>query len=475
MFLLRGRVALLLAIVLGLVAAATAYRYIEQRAQVPPPPVEMAKVVVAAQDIPARTRVTAGMLKQIEMPAAGKHPDAISSVREAEGQVARLAISEGEQVLRRKFAIQREDSGLTFLVPPSKRALSIKVNEVIGSGGNILPGDRVDIIAVFDAKTMGKDMSTIILQDVEVLAVAQLMEGQTQQAPRSAAETAGGLIGTGAQQATNPQATPTPNLARPKPVPEAKSVTVAVDPEEAQRLVLAEERGSLRLALRPYKEAAVVDLPEATLKSISSPLKQGQAQITGVSISPTRVKAGETIKIEATVKNISTSTIKSQGPEPGYTYVQGQTFHSQNFASRDGSLRVGLNFAGQTAVPFPYRWGLGSDLPPGATVKVEGLVKVTSDFEATNYWVGLIQEPAQVVQDNIGITKITASPANKVVVAVDRAAVRSGPDISSSIIDEVPFGTELTVLGQEADWYKVELPKTGKQGFVAAGWIASPS
>jgi uncharacterized protein YgiM (DUF1202 family) len=80
-----------------------------------------------------------------------------------------------------------------------------------------------------------------------------------------------------------------------------------------------------------------------------------------------------------------------------------------------------------------------------------------------------------VVQDNLGIVKITATPPNKVVVSVDKAAVRSGPDISSSIVDEVVFGTELTVLGQEADWYKIEIPKTGKQGYVTAGWIASPN
>ncbi|MCL4534617.1 MAG: SH3 domain-containing protein [Bacteroidetes bacterium] len=99
---------------------------------------------------------------------------------------------------------------------------------------------------------------------------------------------------------------------------------------------------------------------------------------------------------------------------------------------------------------------------------------VTSDFEATNYWAGLILEPAQVVQDNVGITQVAASAANKVVVAVDSASVRSGPTISSGVIDEVPFGTELSVLGQEADWYKVEVPKTGKQGYVSAGWIAAP-
>lgn len=469
MGLFRGRAAFVLALVMGLVAALAAYRYIDQRSKLPPPPIEMTKVVVAAQDIPARTKVTAGMLKQQEMPKSAKHPDALASVKDAEGKVTRLAISEGEQVLNKKFTAQREESGLTFFVPPSKRAVSIKVNEVIGSGGNILPGDRVDIIGVFNAKTMGKDMASIILQDIEVLAVAQFMEGQDEEAAKGVVDTAGSAFGGGGQKG---QATPV--AGRPKPQPEAKSITVAVDPEQAQRLVLAEARGELRLALRPYKDAAVVDVAEATLSTISSPLKQGQAQITAVSISPTRLKAGDKMEVQITVKNVSTANIKSQGPDPGFTYVQGQTFHSQNFASRDGSYRVGINFGGQSAVPFPYRWGFGSDLPPGASVTVKGSIMVTSDFEATNYWAGLILEPAQVVQDNVGITQVAASAANKVVVAVDSASVRSGPTISSGVIDEVPFGTELSVLGQEADWYKVEVPKTGKQGYVSAGWIAAP-
>jgi pilus assembly protein CpaB len=467
MSILRGRLAFMLAIVLGIIAAYAAYTYIQQQKQTPAPPEPRIKVVVAAQDIPSRTRVAAGMFRQNDIPVSAKLPDAITSIRDVEGQVTRLSISEGEQVIRRKFAVQREESGLTFVVPPSKRAVSVKVNEVIGSGGNILPGDRVDVIAVFDAKTMGKDMSATILQDVEVLAVAQTMEAQVVEAPRGAGEVVAGAVGT--------SPSPTPGPARAKPAPEAKSVTLAVDLEQAQRLVLAEERGSLRLALRPYKEASIIDLQEARLNSIAAPVKQGQAQITGTSISPTRVKAGDKLKVQFNVRNISTSIIKSQGPDPGFTYVQGQTFHSQNFQSRDGSYRVGINFAGKSPVPFPYRWGLGADLPPGSSVTVEGYVLITNDFEGTNYWAGLIQEPANVVQDNLGIVKITATPPNKVVVSVDKAAVRSGPDISSSIVDEVVFGTELTVLGQEADWYKIEIPKTGKQGYVTAGWIASPN
>lgn len=252
MGLLRGKAAFILALVMGAVAAMAAYQYIQQRSQLPPPAIEMTKVVVAAQDIPARTKVTAGMLRQQDIPRSAKLVDAVTSVKDAEGKVTRLAVSEGEQVLARKFTAQREESGLTFYVPPSKRAVSIKVNEVIGSGGNILPGDRVDIIGVFDAKTMGKDMAAVILQDIEVLAVAQIMEGQEAEPAKSIVDAAGGAFGS--DQKNVAQAAPAPT--RPKLQPEAKSITV--DPEQAQRLVLASGAGACLYLYSPAGEASVI-------------------------------------------------------------------------------------------------------------------------------------------------------------------------------------------------------------------------
>src|SRR5690606_36842521 len=80
----------------------------------------------------------------------------------------------------------------------------------------------------------------------------------------------------------------------PKEKPDAKSVTLAVDPEQAERLVLAEEMGTLRLALRRADDHNVVDLPEATLGTIRAPLVNSEAQITSVQISPTTAKAGDT-------------------------------------------------------------------------------------------------------------------------------------------------------------------------------------
>ncbi|MBI2909616.1 MAG: Flp pilus assembly protein CpaB [Chloroflexi bacterium] len=460
---IRRRKALILALMLGLVAALVSYQYVQQKAALPPPPVEMTRVVVAAADIPSRTKLSKTMLKLEEMPLSAKHPDALTSLTEAEGKVTRLPITAGEQVLSKKFSLERAESGLAFMLAPSKRAVAIKVNEVTGTGGLILPGDHVDVIAVFDAKTFGKDSALFVLQDIEVLAVAQTIEGVADTS--TIIERGSGMVGL----------TPSrPATSRPKPQPEAKSITVAVDPEQAQRLVLAEERGKLRIVLRPYKDTRQVELGQATLGNIQAPLKQGQARITSVSISPTELRIGDTMKVEITVKNTSTVDIRSQGPGPGFTYIQGQTFYSQAYPSQAGAYRVGLNFAGQAPVEFPYRWGFGGSLPAGSSVTVVGHVRFLNEFKLTNFWAGLVLEPAEIVEDSVGMTPVVVMAANGSVVIVDNAQVRSAPSIGSSVVESLPFGTELTVLSKEADWYRIAIPGTDRQGYVAAAWISGP-
>lgn len=455
-----GRYALLLAIGLGLATSFLVWRYVQDTATRAAGPVPMASVVVATRDLPARTFLTTEMLKVMQVPVAAKHPSAITSMDSAVGKVTKVPLTAGEQVLSTKFALEREDSGLSFVVPPSKRAVAISVSEVIGAGGLVLPGDYVDVIAVFEAKTMGKDMATIILQNIEVLAVAQQIQGEVTQ---PSAPDLSPLNGTNQAKQTA--------KAQPKAVPTARSVTLAVTPEEAQRLVLAEERGKLRLALRPQQEKTTVNIPEATLGTIRQPVESQAAEITAVSISPTSLKAGDTLRVEITVRNNSNRPLRTSGPNPEYTYIFGQTYHSQNFPSEDGTYRVGINLAGQTPVNFPFRWGFGGDLAPGASTTVVGYIKLTSDMKPTNFWAGLIREPASVVQDNVGATQVAVSKAGMAVIAVDSAQVRNGPSISSGIVASVQYGTELQILGQEGEWYRVKLPD-GQEGYVAAGWVA---
>lgn len=472
----RSRLVLVFALVLGVVTAGLVWNYTQKLQQdaakaAQQAKVEMAPVVVAKQDIPVRTEITDSMVEVKQIPAQARHSLAVTSAKDVVGHVSKLPISAGEQVISSKFAVQRAESGLTYIIPPNKRAISVAVSEVIGSGGMILPGDFVDVIAVFDAKAMGKDVATYILQGIQVLAVAQLLEGDAvkqDSTVQKLEKNANSSLNRGQTSAAD----------QPKeeaqPQPKAKTVTLAVSPEEAQRLVLAEEMGKLRLALRAVKDLNTVTLPDATLAAIRNPVQADAALITAVNITPSTAKAGDTLKVEITVKNTSNAPLKSQGPGPEFVYVQGQTFYSQNFPSQDGTYRVAIGFDGTQSAPLPYRWGLGADLPAGASTTVVGFIKLTHDIKPTNFWAALVREPSAIVQNNVGTTLVSVAPTNVAVISVDVANVRSGPNIDSSVIAQIKYGTELPILGSDNDWYKVKLPD-GREGYVAAGWIVGAS
>jgi hypothetical protein len=249
-------------------------------------------------------------------------------------------------------------------------------------------------------------------------------------------------------------------------------VTLAVDPEAAERLALAEDYGHLRYIVRPGSERTQSAVMPADLSTLASPIQVAAGQIIATEISPANVKVGDTLDVSITVRNTSDKPLQTMGPEPGYTYVQGQTYFTQQFASDPGKWRVALGTAGLDSTELPYRWGLGGDLAPGATTTVTGHVKITQDFKATNFWAALVNEPSTVVQTGVGMTLVTSLPQNLAIVAVDAANVRSSPSIASSVLDQVKYGTELQIIGQSADWFKVKLPDQ-REGWVAAGWIVT--
>jgi hypothetical protein len=230
--------------------------------------------------------------------------------------------------------------------------------------------------------------------------------------------------------------------------------------------------GNLRYVLRRAGDTDTPKVVPADLATIMSPITPAQAEIVAVEISPTNVKVGDSLRVKVTVKNTSDKPLQTQGPAPGYAYVQGQTYYSQQFPSEAGKWRVAVGSAGLDATELPFRWGLGGDLAPGASTTVEGEIKVIYDFKPTNFWAAVVEEPAKIVQNGVGMTMVTALPENVAVVAVDVANIRSGPSIASSVIDQMKYGTQLEILGQNADWFKVQLPDK-RQGWVAAGWIVS--
>ena len=260
-----NRKAILAAAVLGLLAAYLSWNFV-QRAGQTSRTAGLVPVVVAAQDVPVRTQVTAEMLTIKQVPADARHEKAFTGLEQLDGKVTNLPISAGEQVLSTKFFARKEDSGLAFRIPPGKRAVSVNVNEVISTGGLIVPGDFVDIIALFGAAGNGsssgaqadpmQDSAGMVLQNIEVLAIAQSLQGPA--AELSNTQALAGQV-TGNRADTRQEAVARPN---------ARTATLAVTPEEAQKLVLAESRGQIRLALRGLEDHATVGVGSTRLAQV---------------------------------------------------------------------------------------------------------------------------------------------------------------------------------------------------------------
>ncbi|GBD13267.1 hypothetical protein HRbin24_01291 [bacterium HR24] len=203
-------------------------------------------VVVAKQDIPARTRITPEMVEVAAVPQDVASPKALAQTDAAVGKVTRFPIAAREQVTADKLvettlsAETSRNPPLAVQVPPGKRAMAIKASEDTAAGGLVLPGDFVDVIGVFEV-SLGPDaqdkrtVSVVVAQNVQVLAIGQ----QVTNLPPGSADL--------------PPAERV-NLRNASADPAAKTITLSVSPEEALALAMAAEKGSLRVALRSFTD-----------------------------------------------------------------------------------------------------------------------------------------------------------------------------------------------------------------------------
>ena len=215
----RTRIFMVLALAIGLggVFAYGTYQYIEN---IPTPTgssVETRPVVVAATALDVGAELRADDLRVIEWPASAVPAGAFPTVKELIGRGVVIPITVNEPILPPKLASTEAGAGLPPAIPEGFRALSVRVNEVIGVAGYVLPGTRVDVVATVSPTNQPDQMtSKVILTNVQVLAAGTKIER---------------------------------DLENDKPVA-VSVVTLLVDPVEAERLTLASTEGKIQLALR---------------------------------------------------------------------------------------------------------------------------------------------------------------------------------------------------------------------------------
>jgi len=252
-----GRSLLLLALLFAVVAAVLVFVALNQSDESDEKTAASAttRVVVAANDISARTTLDAGMLKLADVPTDSVLKGAFSNTDDLDGQVTRYPLISGEQVTATKIGVQKDDeTGLSFVFPQGMRAFSIQVSEESSAGGLILPGDLVDIIAILDEDTVGIDKAVTLVQGVEVLAVAQEAQEPIPAARPTGTVTPSAVTGTLGDRPEDVEANP-----------KARTVTLAVTQEQAQLLALVQAKGELALSLRSFGDKAPVAPPETDL------------------------------------------------------------------------------------------------------------------------------------------------------------------------------------------------------------------
>jgi pilus assembly protein CpaB len=163
---------LLVAVVLGLAAAVYANAWIGQRAQV-----SSNKVVVAAVDIPAGGRIEPEMLMAVDWPSGSLPSGSVSDPTLLKTRVVKMDVVRGEAIIEGKLAPTGTKGGLSAVIAEGKRAMTVRVNDVVGVAGFALPGNYVDILVHAqregDNKGEAKPISKTVLEHVLVLAVAQ--------------------------------------------------------------------------------------------------------------------------------------------------------------------------------------------------------------------------------------------------------------------------------------------------------------
>jgi pilus assembly protein CpaB len=203
----------------------------------PPPAAETTPVVVSVEDIPRFTTLSADQLRVREFPKDLVPPGAFSQVEDAANRVALSALTRGEPVLDSRLAARGAGHGMGPGIAPGKRAFTIQTaNVAAGVAGFILPGSRVDVLLTVPGDpSTGGTVTVTLLQNVEILAVDQRVD------------------------------IPADNKVDAK---ELRSVTLLVTPNEAAKLDLGQNRGTLHLALRNPEDNQIVSTRRATLADI---------------------------------------------------------------------------------------------------------------------------------------------------------------------------------------------------------------
>ncbi|PIE71402.1 MAG: Flp pilus assembly protein CpaB [Deltaproteobacteria bacterium] len=243
---MQNRKAVLISLVCALVAMVMVVSYVSQKERRILRMASPVKVVLAARDIPEGTRLDRSWLKVAKIPKKFVQPGTSGDVEDWLGKTVVIPVLKDTQVMEPMFSSSRQGR-FSVKVPPDQRAFSVAVSEVSAVSGLIGPGDFVDVMVtveegdIVNGQAVSRDIKTrTILQNALVLAVNRIYSDMRfRQASDLKQQSRGSLL-----------ASPTDDEPAMEKLDNIRTVTLSLSPQDAQKMSLAQEIGSISLMLR---------------------------------------------------------------------------------------------------------------------------------------------------------------------------------------------------------------------------------
>lgn len=234
----RALIVVVIALVTAGIASYAVYRGI-QRIPVREVEIGSVPVVVAVKAMPIGALIGPGDVRTIAWPQRNPIPGSFAKTEDVVGRGLLSAVLENEPVTTAKLAAKEAGAGLAPTIPIGMRAISVKVNEVVGVAGFLVPGAHVDVLTTVDQR---EDVITrTVVSNLQVLAAGTRFDQQE------------------AQQG--------------KPIP-TTVVTLLATPEDAERVTLASKDARLLLVLRNPLDIAPTTTPGVRLGALMGPPSQ---------------------------------------------------------------------------------------------------------------------------------------------------------------------------------------------------------
>jgi pilus assembly protein CpaB len=201
------------------------------------------RVVVATREIPEGAVIERAAVAAAEWPAASVPAGAFTSLDSAVGRITRVAVFAGDPIVPARLAPLGSGPGLEVKIAPGKRAMGVRINDVAGISGLIQPNSRVDVLVTLRTDALSqRQVAKVFMENMRVLSVGRHMERDANGDPI-----------------------------------DATTATLEVTPDEAERLAVAMNQGTIQLVLRGYGDPSNVATSGASSTDVLAQLRNARA------------------------------------------------------------------------------------------------------------------------------------------------------------------------------------------------------